>query len=80
MLDIIAMLDAINAKANLEKKKSKKISKKEDNKKNLEKLNRGQITIGTIFKSKDGKVNKITNLTQQITNVINFKIVHLSIG
>ena len=47
----------------------KYVSKKTDDQKDLEKLNRGGTTLSTLFKSKDGKVNKITKLTHQITEV-----------
>ena len=45
------------------------MQKKEEDKKDLQKLNRGGTTLSTLFKGKDGKVNKITQLTHQITQV-----------
>ena len=69
ILDTIAIIEAVNGKTKLENKKQKYINKKEDDKKDLEKLNRGGTTLSTLFKSKDGKVNKITKLTHQITEV-----------
>lgn len=67
MLDLSAMLEAIEIKAALEMKKFKRIQKREDQQKTLEKLNHGKNTVGTIFMSKDGKVNKITALTHSIS-------------
>lgn len=69
MLDIQAILEAIEIKSNLEIKKAKRISKKESNMKDLQKLNNGKNTIKTMFLSQDGKVNKITSLTHAISDV-----------
>ena len=69
MLDIQALVEAISGKTKLETKKQKYLNKKVDDQKDLEKLNRGGTTLSTLFKGKDGKVNKITKLTHQITEV-----------
>jgi hypothetical protein len=44
------------------------LTKKEDRQKDLEKLNQGKTTLSTLFSSKDGKVNKITELTRKISS------------
>lgn len=67
MLDIIALLEAIDRKSELENQKQKRLSKKESNQKDLEKLNNGKNTIKTMLLSKDSKVNKITSLTHSIS-------------
>jgi hypothetical protein len=69
MLDILALLEAIEIKSTLEAKKAKRISKKEANMRDLAKLNNGKNTIKTLFLSQDGKVNKITSLTHAISDV-----------
>ncbi len=69
MIDIIALLEAIDIKNQLEGKKHKKISKKEADQKDLTKLNQGKNTYKSIFYSQDQKVNKITVLTRSISEV-----------
>ena len=64
------MLEAINMKSEMDYKRIKDVQKKELDKKMLEKLNRGKTTIHTVLLSKDGKINKITNLTRSILLVI----------
>jgi hypothetical protein len=44
------------------------LEKKQDRQKDLEKLNQGKTTFSTLFSSKDGKVNKITELTRKISS------------
>ena len=44
------------------------LEKKQDRQKDLEKLNQGKTTLSTLFSSKDGKVNKITELTRKISS------------
>lgn len=67
MLDISAIIEAIEIKSKLEGRKADRISSKESNKKDLEKLNNGKNTLTSMFMSKDGKVNKITSLTRVIS-------------
>eukprot|EP00347_Sterkiella_histriomuscorum_P020499 403337564 len=67
MLDINALLEAIDRKTALETKKQKRLNKKESNQKDLNKLNNGKNTLKTIFLSQDSKVNKITYLTHSIS-------------
>lgn len=69
MLDILALLEAIEIKSQLEMHKFKRIQKREEQQKTLEKLNHGKNTLKTMFLSKDGKVNKITTLTHSISSV-----------
>ncbi len=67
MLDIEAIIAAIDMKSKMEARRAEKISSKESNKKDLDKLNTGKNTLTTMFMSKDGKVNKITSLTRVIS-------------
>jgi hypothetical protein len=53
----------------MEAKRYKKLKKKEDAKDDLNKINQGKNTISTFFMSNNGKVNKITNLTNEISVV-----------
>lgn len=65
-LDIEAMLDCIEMKSQMELQRQRRILRKQSNQKDLEKLNKGQKTIKTIFMSKKGTVNKITSLKHKI--------------
>jgi hypothetical protein len=67
ILDISAIIEAIELKSKMEARRAERISSKASNQKDLEKLNTGKNTLTTIFMSKDGKVNKITNLTRTIS-------------
>lgn len=69
MMELNAIQETIEVKSKLEAKKYKYLKKKEEEEKDLTKLNQGKSSIKTIFLSKDGKVNKITNLTHSITAV-----------
>lgn len=69
MLELNAILEAINIKSEMEARKVKKVQKKESDRRNLEQLNTGRTTIKTMLLSKDAKVNKITNLTRSISAV-----------
>ena len=42
--------------------------KRESNQKELELLNQGKSSIKTLFSTKEGKVNRITQLTHKIQN------------
>lgn len=50
-LELQALLEAIDVKSVLEGKKAKRLSKKESNMKDLQKLNNGKNTIKTLFLS-----------------------------
>ena len=65
-LDIMAMLEAIEGRSQMDLNREKSILKKQSNHKDLEKLNKGKKTIKTIFMTKNGRVNKITDLTHKI--------------
>lgn len=65
-LDITSILEAVDVKNQLEGRKSHLFQKKIDYQKELEKLNQGKSTLKTMFTSKDGKVNRITELTRKI--------------
>lgn len=69
MIDIVALLEAIDIKNQLEGKKHKKVQKKEAEQKELAKLNQGRNTYKTLLFSQNQKVNKITILTRSIADV-----------
>ena len=71
MIDILAIQEAIEVKSQLESQRFSRDKKKQEKQKQMEKLRNGKNTIKTIFMSKSGKVDKITNLNRQITAVIN---------
>eukprot|EP00347_Sterkiella_histriomuscorum_P019166 403342692 len=67
-LDIDAINEAISAKSSLERGRYRELLRKSDNQRALDKLKKGEKTIKTIFMSKKGQINKITQLTQKITD------------
>lgn len=68
-LDISAMLEAIDGKSELEGKRFAVVRKKATKQKELEKLQGGKKTMGTLFKSQSSIVNTITNLTREIQGI-----------
>jgi ABC-type antimicrobial peptide transport system permease subunit len=69
VLDIAAMLEAIEAKSELENKRHSIMTRKTNKQKDLEKLKGGKNTFKTLFQSQDAKVNTITNLTREIQGI-----------
>lgn len=59
----------------MERGRYRNLLKKSDNQKELDKLRKGQKTIKTLFLSKKGQVNKITALSQRITDVTKSNII-----
>ena len=53
-LDIMALIDAVDAKALLERERVRYHNKKSENSKDLEKLKRGKKTLKTMFLTKKG--------------------------
>jgi len=69
VLDIAAMLEAVESKSELDSKRFSIMQRKTNKNKELEKLKAGKGTLKTLFKSKDGIVNSITNLTREIAGI-----------
>ncbi len=68
-LDIAALLECIEMKTHMDMQRQKRMLKKVSNMREMDKLNKGQKTIKSIFMSKNGKVNKITTLKHKIEDV-----------
>lgn len=60
MLELESIVEAIQYKMLLEQKKMKVAKKRDEDQKELAKLNQGKKSLNTLFKSKDGIVSKIT--------------------
>ncbi|CDW81866.1 px domain containing protein [Stylonychia lemnae] len=65
-LDIMALIDAVDAKSTLERERIRYHSKKTEDSRDLEKLRRGKKTLKTMFLTKKGQVDKITTLNQKV--------------
>lgn len=68
-LDIAAMMEAVDAKTDLDSKKNAILQRKANKQKELDKLKQGKGGIKTIFKSQNSIVNSITTLTREIQNI-----------
>lgn len=68
LMDIQAINEAVEIRSQIETLKISKIKKRENNQKELEQLNQGKSTFKSFFSSKEGKVNRITELTHKISN------------
>lgn len=65
-LDILAILEAIEIRHQLQQKRASHVQKNLDYQAELEKLNQGKTSLKTLFSTKDGKVSRITELTRKI--------------
>ena len=65
-MDITAMMEAVEAKSELDGKRLSIMQRKQSKVKELEKLKTGKSSIKTMFKSQNSIVNSITNLTSEI--------------
>ena len=68
ILDLNAILEAIEKKNEMEKRQLQKEQQRKDSIAELQKMQEGKDTFKSFFMSKEGKVNKITDLTNSITN------------
>ena len=66
ILDLEAIMEAIEAKNEMEKRQQNKVKQRNENMIDLQKLQEGKTTFSSIFMSKDSKINKITKLTNEI--------------
>ena len=69
VLDLEAILEAIQKKNEMEKRRIAKDQTKEEYKEELRKLREGKETILSFFRTKQGKVDRITELTNYITQL-----------
>jgi hypothetical protein len=66
-LDIQALLEAVEVRGTIDKLRMQCIEKRVNRQKELEKLNQGKTSFKTLLSSKEGKVNRITELTRKIS-------------
>jgi len=66
ILDLEAILDAIEKSNEMEKRKAAKVKQRNADIESLRDLKDGKDTIFTFFRSKENKINKITELTESI--------------
>lgn len=68
LMDIQAINEAVEIRGQIEALRVSKAKKRENYQKELEQLNQGKSSFKTLFSSKEGKVNRITELTHKISN------------
>ena len=66
ILDLEAILTAVQTSNEMDKRMSAKVQQRNKDVTALRQLKDGRETIKTFFRSKEGKVNKITKLTEEI--------------
>lgn len=71
ILDLNAILEAIDKKNETEKRRNKQIEDRREAIKQIKDMKEGKDTLRTYFMSQNGKVNKITELTDKVTRAEN---------
>lgn len=71
ILDLNAILEAIDKKNETEKRRNKQIEDRREAIKQIKDMKEGKDTLRTYFMSQNGKVNKITGLTDKVTKAEN---------
>ena len=71
ILDLNAILEAIDKKNETEKRRNKQIEDRREAIKQIKDMKEGKDTLRTYFMSQNGKVNKITELTDKVTKAEN---------
>ena len=66
ILDLEAILTAVQTSNEMDKRMKEKVQQRNKDVSALRQLKDGRETIKTFFRSKEGKVNKITKLTEEI--------------
>lgn len=66
ILDLEAILEAIETKNEMEKRRISKQTQRNSNITELQKMKDGKSTLSTFFLGKDSKITKITKLTNEI--------------
>ncbi len=64
--DLEAILEAIDKSHEMEKRKHAKIKQRNSDSETLRTLKDGKDTFTSFFRSKEGKINKITELTENV--------------
>ena len=68
LLDLKAILEAIEKKNEMDKRRGNALNKQKQATEDLQKMKDGKDTLKTFFMGKDSKINKITALTNKIIN------------
>ena len=66
LLDLRAILTAIEKKNEMDNQRKEKIRKRDKERGDLKNLREGKESLRTFFMSKDSKISRITNLTNSI--------------
>ena len=66
ILDLEAILTAVQTSNEMDRRMKEKVQQRNKDVSALRQLKDGRETIKTFFRSKEGKVNKITKLTEEI--------------
>ena len=66
IIDIEAILEAIDKSMDMETRRRARIKQRNDDMAQVRKMKNGKDTFKSLFRSKEGKVNKITELTENI--------------
>mmetsp|Transcript_40904 Transcript_40904/g.53590 ORF Transcript_40904/g.53590 Transcript_40904/m.53590 type:complete len:179 (-) Transcript_40904:356-892(-) len=67
LLDLRAILQAIEKKNEMDNRRKDRIRKRDNDKETLQMMREGKKTLRTLFMSKDSKISRITNLTNSIS-------------
>ena len=67
LLDLRAILQAIEKKNEMDDKRQERIRKRNTDKANLQMMREGKNSFRTFFMSKDSKISRITELTNSIS-------------
>ena len=71
ILDLQAILEAIDKKNEMEKRRNKKNMDRKDAIKQIKDMQAGKDSLRTYFMTQQGKVNKITQLTEEVVKAEN---------
>ena len=66
LMDLESVLQAIDKKNEMDKRRQSKIKERDNDMEELQKMKEGRDTFMGIFRSKEGKISKITELTNSI--------------
>jgi len=68
LLDLKAILQAIEKKNEMDNRRKEKIRKRDKDRLDLQNMRDGQVSFRTLFMGKESKISRITNLTNSIGN------------
>ena len=66
ILDLEAMLEAVDKSTEMEKRKIAKVKQRNSDMEEMRAMKDGKDTIRSFFRSKEGKISKITDLSEAI--------------